>query len=293
MRRISLHGGHSGQFCDHGRDALAEIVAAYHGAGFECVGLTEHMPPPSDAWLYPDEFELGRTAAWMQERFARYVAEARRLQREYRGKMAILVGMETEWYPGCGQWVGRLRELHALEYVVGSVHHVDGFCFDFSREAYEGIAAALGGLAPMYAAYFDAQMAMLQEIGPEVVGHFDLIRMYDPDYVKTLARPEIWSRVRRNLECVRDCGAVLDFNARALLKGQPEPYVSAPVLDAAASMGIAAAYGDDAHGVADVGYEIGRLEEMLASRGMRTPAVSFPLRAGQGRTPPGGPEQTA
>lgn len=293
MKRISLHGGHSGQFCDHARDTLAEIVVAYHEAGFECVGLTEHMPPFDDVWLYPDEIELGRTAAWMQDRFASYVAEARRLEREYKSRMRILVGMESEWYPGCGGWVAALRERHRLDYVVGSVHHVGGNCFDFSKRDYDRIAEEHGGLVPMYAAYFDAQMAMLQEIGPEVVGHFDLIRIYDPDYMKTLARPEIWSMVRRNLECVRDCGAVLDFNARALLKGQPEPYVSAPVLDAAASMGIAAAYGDDAHGVADVGYEIGRLEEMLASRRMRIPAVSFPLRPSQGRTLPGGPEQTA
>jgi histidinol-phosphatase (PHP family) len=96
MKRISLHGGHSGQFCDHARDTLAEIVAAYHAAGFECVGLTEHMPPLDDAWLYPDEAELGRSAQWMQGRFAEYVAEAGRLKREYAGRMRILVGMESE-----------------------------------------------------------------------------------------------------------------------------------------------------------------------------------------------------
>ena len=270
MQRISLHGGHSGQFCDHARDTLAEIVAAYHGAGFECVGLTEHMPPFDDGGLYPDEAELGRTAVWMQERFAAYVDEARRLARAYEGRMRVLVGMETEWYAGCGEWVARLRQRHGIDYVVGSVHHVRGVCFDFSRESYGQAVSLCGGLAAMHADYFDAQLDMMQTLKPEVVGHMDLIRLHDPDYTRTLAQPAVRERVVRNLEWVRESGAVLDVNARALLKGQPEPYVCRPIMEAAAEMGIRFAYGDDAHGVADVGFGFERVAALLAEVGAQS-----------------------
>ena len=279
MQRISLHGGHSGQFCDHARDTLEEIVAAYHRAGFECVGLTEHMPPMTDAGLYPDEAELGRTAAWMQERFTAYVAEARRLAHEYAGRLRVLVGMEGEWYPGCGEWVERLRERHALDYVVGSVHHVRGVCFDFSRESYGRAVSLCGGLAAIYADYFDAQLEMMQALKPEVVGHIDLIRLHDPDYRKTLARPEIWGRMVRNLEWIRESGAVLDVNARALMKGQPEPYVCRPIMEAASEMGIRFAYGDDAHGATDVGFGFEQVGAMLAAAGgMAVKSCEVPAR---------------
>ena len=274
MTRISLHGGHSGQYCDHARDMLADIVAAYFGAGFECVGLTEHMPPMDDAWLYPDEVALGRSAGWMEARFALYVAEARALVREYKDRMRILVGMESEWYPGCETWVKELREYHSLAYVVGSVHHVHGVCFDFSREAYTQAVTGCGGVAELYAAYFDAQYEMMLAIRPEVVGHFDLIRLHDPHYLQTLANPGVWARVLRNLEWMRLAGALLDVNARALLKGQSEPYVCAPILDAAANLGIGAAYGDDSHGVTDVGFGLERVEELLAARAMQGPQDS-------------------
>lgn len=269
MKRISLHGGHSGQFCDHARDTLAEIVAAYFAAGFECVGLTEHMPPLSDEWLYPDEVELGRTAVWMQERFNRYVEEAKRLEREYAGRMRILVGMESEWYPGCGEWVARLRERYGLDCLVGSVHHVRGVCFDYSRESYDQAVALCGGMAAFYADYFDMQLDMIQTLNPEVVGHIDLIRLHDPGYPKTLAIPAVWERVVRNLERVRESDAVLDVNARALLKGQPEPYVCRQILEAAAEMGIGLAYGDDAHGAPDVGFGFERVGALLADFGVQ------------------------
>lgn len=210
----------------------------------------------------------------MQARFASYVVAARALQHAYRGRMGILVGMESEWYPGCAEWVRELRQHHELDYVVGSVHHVRGVCFDFSSESYDKAIALCGGKSRMYAVYFDGQFEMLRGIRPEVVGHFDLIRLHDPDYLQTLALPEIWERVMRNLEWIRDAGAILDVNARALLKGQPEPYVCAPILDAAKKLGIGVAYGDDAHGVADVGCEFARVKELLAQRGMKEPEAS-------------------
>lgn len=264
MKRISLHGGHSGQFCDHARDTLAEIVAAYHSSGFECVGLTEHMPPLSDEWLYPDEVELGRTAAWMLERFARYVAEARRLEREYAGRMRILVGMEGEWYPGCGSWVAELRDRFALDYVVGSVHHVGGICFDFSKEEYARAAQLAGGIVPMYAAYFDAQLEMMQVIQPEVVGHLDLIRIHDAEYPARFESPAIWGKAVRNLDWIRGEGLILDINTRPLLKGQAEPYPYALLLRQAAAMGISVSFGDDSHGVHDVATGVEAVDGVLA-----------------------------
>jgi len=271
MTKISLHGGHSGQYCDHARDTLADIVAAYFGAGFDCIGLTEHMPPMDDAWLYPDEVALGRTAGWMEARFALYVAEARARVREYKDRMRILVGMESEWYPGCETWVKELREYHSLDYVVGSVHHVQGICFDFSRESYARAVTGCGGVTALYTAYFDAQYEMMLAIRPEVIGHFDLIRLHDPLYLQTLTKPEVWERVLRNLEWMRIAGAVLDVNARALLKGQSEPYVCTLILDAAASLEIGAAYGDDSHGVTDVGFGLERVEELLTARAIKGP----------------------
>ncbi len=139
----------------------------------------------------------------------------------------------------------------------------------------------MGGLPAMYAAYFDASSRLLEAMRPEVVGHFDLIRLHDRGYRQTLAAPEVWSRVLRNLERVREIGAVLDINARALLKGQLEPYVCEPVLDAAAAMGIPAAYGDDAHGVSDVGCGVAVVEELLATRKMQAVAV-FPYAPARG-----------
>jgi histidinol-phosphatase (PHP family) len=103
-----------------------------------------------------------------------------------------------------------------------------------------------------------------------VVGHFDLIRIYDAHYPDHLSLPAVWGRICRNLEFIQKNGLVLDFNLKALSKGASEPYVSAPILRQALDMGIAVVPGDDSHGIASVGGHIEKGIEILVAAGADT-----------------------
>jgi len=267
---VSVHGGHSGEFCQHASDSLEAILEAYAAQGFAWVGITEHMPPPEDRFRYPDEIAAGLDARALRERFARYIATGRRLQAAFAGRLTVFVGMETETYSGAVAYARELADAFAPDYLVGSVHHVADRNFDFSPEAYTRAARAVGGLDALYIRYFDLQLEMIQALKPAVVGHFDLVRVYDPDYRARLERPEIRTRIRRNLACIRDLGLILDFNVRALVKGATEPYIAAPILQAAHAMGIALVPGDDSHGVDTVGRHIPRAIDLLQALGAST-----------------------
>lgn len=264
---VSAHGGHSGEFCLHAHDRLALLVEEYARQGFAWVGVTEHMPPSEDGYLYPDERDAGLSATLLQEQFQRYVSTARELQQSYQGRLPLFVGMETEYYPGAIDWAKSLRETYNLDYLVGSVHHVDGTCFDFSPEDYQRALDQQGGYEPLYCAYFDAQLDMIEQLKPEVIGHFDLIRIHDPDYPTRLQCPAVMARFERNLRRVRELGLILDYNARALVKGAPEPYVSVPILDLAIALGIDLLPGDDSHGVDSVGARLDTAIELLQQAG--------------------------
>ena len=253
---VSVHGGHSGQFCGHAVDTLEEIVAEYHRQGFAWVGLTEHMPPAADRFRYVEEEQAGLRAADLRARFDLYIKTARRIQDEYRGKMAVRVAFETECHTGAIDLARDLVQEYRPDYVVGSVHHVHDRMIDFSPELYLEAARECGGVDALYCAYFDQQYELLSALRPGVVGHFDLVRIFDPGYVERLGKPAIWSRIERNLHLVAEYGGVLDLNVRALLKGAQEPYVSRRILARALELGIAVCPGDDSHGVASVGKHI-------------------------------------
>jgi histidinol-phosphatase (PHP family) len=270
IARVSVHGGHSGQFCCHATDDLASMVAAYADQGFAWVGLTEHMPPPDDRFLYPEERQAGLDAAALRHRFAAYMAEARRLQRRWASTLPIRVGFETEAYSGAFDLARRLIEDFHPDYIVGSVHHVVDIPIDFSPAVYAEAVARCGGLQELYLAYFDLQLEMIETLEPQVIGHFDLVRIFDPDYPQRLASAPVVGRIARNLEKIRQLGAILDLNVAAWDKGASEPYPAAVIRRQARRLGIALVPGDDSHGVAMVGRHFDQAAALLEAEGFST-----------------------
>ena len=279
---VSVHGGHSGDYCQHARDSLDDIVKAYHDQKFAWVGITEHMPPTQDRYLYPDERAAGLTASAMLARFTRYMAHCRSLQSAYRDRLTLFVGMETEAYQGAVDYAIQLRDRFHPDYVVGSVHHVADIPIDMNAAEYASAISACGGIAALYAAYFDLQHDMILALRPSVVGHFDLVRIFDPDYLSRLKIPTIWERICRNLETIASLGLMLDLNVRALLKGAKEPYICRPILEKVRDMGISVAPGDDSHSIDTVGRHVADGIRYLQSLGISTAWTRPGIQASDG-----------
>lgn len=264
---VSIHGGHSGQFCNHARDTLEMVIQAYISQGFAWVGITEHMPPAADLFLYPEERRAGLDALRMLDRFDRYIKEGRRLQKKYAHQLEIFVGFETEACSGAMALARTLKQKYQPDYLLGGVHHVADIPFDYSREEYQRAVSAAGSIEALYCRYFDLQLELIQTLQPEVVAHFDLIRIFDPDYLRRWEQPAIARRIRRNLELIAQMDLILDYNVAALRKGASEPYLSGPILDQAKAMGIAVVPADDSHGSGMVGAYIPEGVAILKARG--------------------------
>lgn len=267
---ISLHGGHSGEFCNHAADRLEDIVRQYIRLGFKRVGITEHIPPPTDQFLYPDEIDQGLNPAALLHRFSLYFETIRSLQQRYKNRITLYAGMETETVTGFKTHVSNLVSRFKPDYLVGSVHHVNDICYDFSRAEYEKAVLSCGSVDALYNAYFDLQYDMITAVRPFVVGHFDLIRIFDTDYKRRLQKPGIVKRISRNLELIKDLGLVLDFNLRPLARGEKEPYITGSILDMAREMDLCLVPGDDSHSAAEAGNHVDTAIAMLQSKGFKT-----------------------
>ena len=265
---VSVHGGHSAEFCCHAKNDLREVVKEYIKKGFSWVGISEHMPPISDAFLYPLEIEMGYTAKSMQERFSKYMATCKALQQEYKEQIDILVGFETEAYTGALDYAGELIQSEKPDYIVGSVHHVNDLDIDSSTETYSAAVSKAGSIDQLYVDYFDLQYQMMQHLQPAVVGHFDLIRIYDPEYKKRINNPIIFERIERNLDWIQSNDLVLDYNLKGFLKNAQEPYVTEQILSKAIEMGIKIVPGDDSHGIETVGMNMEKGMQILDSKGV-------------------------
>lgn len=267
---VSVHGGHSGQFCDHATGRLRDIIDAYVAQGFCWVGITEHIPPLNDDYLYPDEIDAGHDAEFLYRRFEEYISTCKRLKIEYSDRIGIYVAFETEMVAGSIPWIHSLVNQFEPDYVVGSVHYAEDIPFDYSPDDYARALHHFGGYEGLYTHYFDRQYEMIQQISPLVVGHFDLIRIFDPDYPEHLRLPAVFDRILRNLDLIKSLDLVMDFNMSAIRKGAAEPYIAQGILVEAKKLNIRVLPGDDSHNVDSVGQHIQTAIRLLEQAGFST-----------------------
>ena len=271
------HHSHSGQFCaGHARNSLEEMLQTAVAHRMSVFAVTEHMPR-HEADFYAEEREAGYTFAGHLENERAFFDEACRLREVYRGRVAVVVGFESDWIRGDASRALIEQSLGAFEwdFFVGSVHHVHTVPIDYTAEDYGRAREVSGGSEErLFEDYFDAQFAMLRAIRPPVVGHLDLIRLFSTEPDGELGKwAGVWERVVRNLEFINGYGGLVEVNLSALRKGMREPYPKGEVCRVFVDMGGRFAVSDDSHGVEQVGLNYDKLVPFLEDVGVKE--VSF------------------
>ena len=254
------HHSHSGEFCLHAQDKLEDIIAKACSLGFHTWALTEHMPRDRLEDLYPEEISHGVDVAYLDRTFDLYMSTAHALRRKYSNKMNILVGFETEYIrPESVDLVRKLMARYAVDYVVGSIHHVKGIPIDFSAQKWnEAASQCLSSFSTdtqlaCYATYFDQQYDLMRQLKPRVIGHFDVIRLFSPDPDFDFSSDlDLWSKICRNIEYAVEYEALFEINTSAWRKGLQDPYPNRQICAEIHRLKGHFCLSDDSHGLNQV-----------------------------------------
>ena len=272
--RVSLHGGHSGEFCDHAAGTLREILEAAVQAGYATFGVSEHAPRSEAYFLYPEEQAQKWDVAKLRADFDRYTAAINRVPAEFAGRLTVLRGFEAEVVP-TASYVSEMTALRsrrlpdgssAFDYMVGSVHFVNEIQIDGRPETYALAAEDCGGLENLAIRYYEIVAEMIRALRPEVIGHLDLIKRnaalagFDPAELET---ERIARAAQSALLAARENSGILDLNTAGWRKGLGEPYPSPALVKMAREIGVPFCFGDDSHRAAEVGAGIDAAREYL------------------------------
>lgn len=173
------------------------------------------------------------------ETFDRFITEAHRLKQLYADRITLLVGLETEYITS--QDLDGLEELlkkygDQIQYIVGSIHHVKAVPIDFDEPTFQQAVQICvsendsSGTELFLSEYFDAQYTLMQRFSPEVIGHFDLCRLYTPN-LRFSAYPEVWKKIERNIQFAIDYDALFEVNAAAFRKGWNDAYPGSDIVE--------------------------------------------------------------
>ncbi len=268
---VSLHGGHSGEFCEHARGTLRATLERAVQVGFHAYGITEHAPRRDCRFLYDSERAKGYTVERLAREFEAYARASRELKREFADRLDVLRGFETEAVPLPG-YAAHMRALmaeHDFDYMVGSVHHVAEIPIDENAARYRAAVDACGGMDAFLERYYCSVRAMIEELRPQVVGHLDLPKLHAPRGAERHC-PRARRAAQAAVAAAKAHGCILDLNTAGLRKGLANPYPSPWLVRLARDAGVPFCFGDDSHDARQVGWGFSRAREYLLELGVNS-----------------------
>ena len=244
------HTAYSG----HGSGSIAAAVARARQLGLATYAQTEHLWLPAE--LDPAHGDSMSSA--QTERYLAELAEQRELLAREGCTMELVIGVEADWLPGRA---GELRRLCApFEYVVGSVHFVEGQPLDYAADVGAWPAFGVDGT---WRRYFEAWLAMAASDAPiHCFAHPDLPKKYGryPSF-------DVREYYGPMAEAVAARGALVEVNTAGLRKDVGECYPSLELLRCFRRHGVECTVGADAHSPAEVACGIGRAYELMRLAG--------------------------
>ena len=115
-----------------------------------------------------------------------------------------------------------------------SILHANEIPIDFDRETFmkavESFTSHSSAEGLLVERYLDTQYDLLLRFRPEVVGHFDLFRLFDPE-LRLHELPNATMKAERNIAFACEYGALFELNAAAFRKGWASAYPAADIIE--------------------------------------------------------------
>lgn len=116
-----------------------------------------------------------------------------------------------------------VSSMHEFDYIIGGVHFLGSWGFDFSIEDWRNIS--LVQCHSHYRSYFSSLKEMVYSNFMHIVAHFDLIKIFIPTIFKNwIFRDEGQKIVLETLMAIRDSGMSLEVSSAGLHKFCKEIY---------------------------------------------------------------------
>ena len=253
--------------CPYTPERVRLYVQAARRAGVDEIGISEHghrfreFRPAMEPLLGGRRPQHPQVRSWLEAEFgeplARYAAAV--LEARAQG-LPVRLGIEVDYLPGQEAAVRRALEGVPWDYVIGSVHFVDGACVDCAPE----VTWPEADVDQIWERYFRL-MAQAAASGLfDVLAHPDLPKKFGhrPRHFPQAAFEEF-------LREAAATGVAVEVNTAGLRKPVREIYPALDLLRRMVEAGLDVHLGSDAHDPDEVGRDLSQAVQWLKAAGAR------------------------
>jgi histidinol-phosphatase (PHP family) len=212
--------------CKHAWGTPQEYAAMAEKKGLKGIIFTCHNPGPK-GWSERVRMSL--------DEFTTYVSIVETAQKEWQGRVDILLGLESDYIPGIEPFLEKLHQKADFQYILGSVHPQ----LPYYRDTFYN-----GDVHSFELTYFE-HLVMAAESGLyDCLAHPDLVKNSYPDQWQV---EKLLDDIRHNLDQIAKTNIAMELNTSGLHKRFKEMNPGKTILSEMQKRNIPVVLGSDAH----------------------------------------------
>jgi histidinol-phosphatase (PHP family) len=240
---------------EHTAAAVEAYVDAAAANGVDEIGFTEHL-------YYFRQFERLVTHPYQLDRMGHdletYVEAV--VESKDRG-LPVKLALEVDWFQGQEEELAQALAPYPWDYLVGSVHIVDGEAIDLEPGAW-----GQRPVGDVWLRYFDQLRALARSRIVDVLAHPDLVKIFGRRPAPEQAR----AQYEETVKVMDECGIAVEVSSAGLHKPVGEIYPAPEFLSLCREHEVGATTASDAHLSQNVGRDLDRAVEHLQQAGYET-----------------------
>lgn len=224
---------------------LEDFIRTARFRGLAEIGVTDHF--------HPGEPEYSMSYEELKE----YVSRVQ-LLREIEG-FPVKLGIEVDFIPSLQNEIKKIAGEKHFDYIMGSVHFIDGWGFDNSKYISQ---YQKWDIDELYGTYFSLVQQCAKSGYFNIIGHVDVMKKfgYKPEQDMT-------DVFLATVEVLEECQVCVEVNTSGLMMPCREIYPSKEFLEMCFDRGIPITLGSDAHEPEDVGRDFDQALKLIREVG--------------------------
>lgn len=228
---------------------MEQYVRQAMQVGLSEIGFAEHAPI-----VEPRERNYAMTAPNLPV----YQKAVEKLQEQFKG-ITIRIGLEADYFPGFEEKTRAILETYPYDYVIGSIHFIEGWGFDDPNERSRWNDQ---NIDRVYEDYYGLLRRSAESRLFDIMGHVDLVKKFGHRPSSNLTH-----EIQKTAEVFKKTGVAIEINTSGLRKPVGEIYPSLAALMIYQKAGVPITFGSDAHTAADVGRDFDKAIALAKAAG--------------------------
>ncbi|MFB9751498.1 histidinol-phosphatase [Paenibacillus hodogayensis] len=252
--KFDLHTHHDR--CGHAEGHIRDYIESAVEHGLQVIGISDHSP-----YFGEKEDQPWPGIAMARSEFDRYIEEVLRLKEEFKDRIEVLLGVESDFFPEHAETYRAIYARYPFDYIIGSVHKSDGISI-FNKKRWTHLKES--EQVRQKELYYGLIRQSAQSGMFQILGHIDAMKGYYPPFsdIPTQA-------IEETLRVIGQNKLAIEINTSGKMKDCGGWYPSDAILERALHYGVSATFGSDSHVPDRVGDEFDEVKRKLKEIGFK------------------------